>query len=125
MNNQPSRFGIGFLVYAVAIVGTFVVLGVFVAILKQSSRPPLPDAARIEARRKAAAEVALAGTELGTYGTLDATKGRVRLPVERAMALIEEEWRQPAGGRARLIERFDQFNPPPPPPAPAAPSQFE
>jgi hypothetical protein len=61
---------------------------------------------------------------LGTYEVLDKTKGFVRLPIDRAMELTVEEYKNPAAARTNLVARADKAGAPAPKP-PEAPSKFE
>jgi hypothetical protein len=58
------------------------------------------------------------------YGWVDASKGVVRLPIERAMELTIVAWQNPVQARADLNERVEKATYVPPPP-PEQPSEFE
>lgn len=121
--NSTSPAKSTFAIYAVAILGSFLIMAGLVAILRHYTRPPAPDSARIEERRKAATEVNQASADqLNSYGIIDPAKGLVRLPIQHSMQIVLKEWQDPAAGRSNLLARLKQANPPPPP---AAPSQFE
>lgn len=122
MNSQtPPKSTTG--IYAIGIIGSFLIMAGLVWVLRYYTQPPAADGARIEERRKAAAELSQATTDqLNSYGILDPAKGLVRLPIQHSMQIVLKEWQNPAAGRSNLLARLKQANPPPPP---AAPSQFE
>jgi hypothetical protein len=112
--------------YTIAILGTFLVGAGLVWILNSIIRPEPVNTARTEERRKAQRELQAAATDqLTSYAFLDAGKGLVRLPVDRAMSLAVQKWQDPAAARTELLARFNRFNPPPPPKQPEKPSEFE
>lgn len=89
-------------------------------------QPQPIDGVRAQERSEASEElIGAAQDKLENYTFLDEAKGQVRLPIRRAMEIVVEEWKDPAAGRAKLITRWEHFNPPPPPPPPEAPSEFE
>jgi hypothetical protein len=130
MNGQsPAQRSplVAVLAYAVAILGTFLIVGGLVWAMRHYSQPPPLGEDRAVVRAKALAELRAAEAEaLEHPGWVDPAKGIVRLPIDQAMKIIEREWgRDPAAGRSNLIEREEKANPPPPPAAPAKPSPFE
>ena len=66
-----------------------------------------------------------ADRRLTSYGWVDRNARVVHIPIERAMELVLQEWRNPAAARSNLDARADKFFPPPPPPAAPKPSEFE
>jgi len=126
MSNQNRSCCAGVLAYIVAILGVFLIGYGLVWLLRHYTQPAPVDAARGAERLKARTELATAAQEqLGNYGYIDAAKGQVRLPVDKAMELVVQEWKNPSEGRAKLLERWKKANPPPPPKAPEKPSEFE
>lgn len=110
----------------VAILGAFLIMAAMVWIVSRYTRPEAVDANRATERRQALEQIRRSDEQaLGSYGYVDAGKGQVRLPIERAMELTVQEARNPVALRSNLLARVEQFNPPPPPPAPAEPSPFE
>jgi hypothetical protein len=123
MNTEQCCDKTRVVVYFIGIVGTFLIMAAMVRAVREYTRPAPLDVGRAEERVKARREVLQAGTDqLGSYGRIDAAKGSHRLPVERAMEIVIQEWKDPAAGRSNLIARWDKVNPPPPPPKP---SEFE
>jgi hypothetical protein len=111
--------------YAIAIVGTFLIMAFLVWAMRHFTQTPSLNANRASERAKALGELrATEADALNTVGWIDQGKGIVRLPVAEAMKLVEREWRNPAMARSNLIARVEKatFVPPPPP---AKPSQFE
>jgi hypothetical protein len=112
--------------WAVAVVGAILIV-VFInhQLRKYTAAPPI-DAGRAEERAKALAEIRNTEAEaLDHTGWLDQSKGLVRLNINDAMKLAEQQWKNPAKARANLIERVEKANPAPPPQAPPPKSDFE
>ena len=106
-----------------------VLVGIIVAILimamKHSVHPPAIDAAAAAARAKALAELHVAESNaLKQAGWIDQNRGLVRLPINVAMQITENEWRNPTAARSNLIARVEKDTAPAPP-APAKPNPFE
>jgi len=122
MNLQRTNYGsgaaIGFLIVSVI----FAVLSVGVKI---SLTAPAIDADRGTARSKALAEMRAAEeTALNTAAVIDEPHGTVRLPIETAMQLAAEAWKNPAAARADLNARAETAAKELPK-TPAKPSAFE
>lgn len=112
--------------WALAVIGALLIVVFLDRQLKKYTAPPPVDAGRAEERAKDLAEIRNAESEaLTKTDWIDPTKGIVRLRIDDAMKLMEEEWKDPAAGRADLLSRVEKANPPPPPPAPAKPNPFE
>jgi uncharacterized protein YdaU (DUF1376 family) len=119
----PQRTG---LAYGLAVLGAFlIVAGLVWAMRHYTASPPL-NAGRAAERAKALVELRAAEAEaLSTTAWLDKPKGLVRLRIEDAMRLVEEQWGQnPAAARSNLITRVEKATAPPPR-APEKPSAFE
>ena len=100
------------IVYAVAIVGVFMIMGVLAWMLRHYTQPLTIDAGRAEARRKALVELRQsAQDQLNGYGYVDVGRGQVRLPVDQAIEMMILQWKDPAVGRSNLLGRLSQFNP--------------
>jgi hypothetical protein len=108
---QKTRVG----AYVAAILGTFLLVGWLVWLLRSYTEAPSPLAARSAERMQILAEFKAANAPLlEKYDWQDQAKGFVRIPVERAKELILEEWRDPAAGRSNLMARAaKEFAPPP------------
>jgi hypothetical protein len=75
-----------------------------VSYVRKYAAPPPLNQARIEERREALADVEASNAEmLKNYGWADQGKGLVRLPIERAMGLTVDEWKNPGAARAKLL----------------------
>jgi hypothetical protein len=108
-----------------AILGSFLVVGWLACLMIRSTRPEPLGQERANERRKALTDVRAADAQaLKSYGWQDQSKGIVRLPVDRAMELTLQEWKDPAAGRKELLSRLDKATAAPPK-APEKPSQFE
>jgi len=119
--NGTSQKTISFL----AILGAFLVVIVLVAAMKHYTKPAPLNAARIEERKKALAEIRAEDTKgLNNYEVIDAGKGIVRLKIDRAVELTLEAYKNPAAARADLIARAEKASAPAPK-APEKPNQFE
>ena len=122
---RTTAAGSSFLAYSAAILGAFLIMVFLVQAMKRYTAPPPISQARAEERRKALAELRGTTTQaLMTYAWQDQTKSIVRLPVERAMELVVQEWQNPAAGRSNLIARMEAATAVPPP-EPEAPSVYE
>lgn len=112
--------------YFVGIAGSFLIVAGLVWALRHYTRPAPVDTARIQERLKFSQEIQQTGQDqLESFGYVDPAKGQVRLPIQRAMEMMVQDWKNPDAGRSNLLARLKQFNPPPPPKAPEKPSQFE
>jgi hypothetical protein len=116
--NRGTAAALGFLTVA----GVFAVLAV---LLVFSLKAPPIDAERAAQRRAALAEIRAAEAKALTGAVvIDAQKGIVRLPIDRAMELTAQAWKNPAAARADLISRVEKATAAPPPAA-AQTSAFE
>lgn len=116
--NRGSAAAVGFLIVSVI----FAVLAVAV---KLSLNVPTVDADRGAERSKALAEIrATEDKALSTAAVIDAQRGIVRLPIDRAMQLAAEAWKNPAAARADLNARAEKAAAELPK-APAKPNPFE
>ncbi len=112
-------------VYFVVILATFLLFGTLIWVTRQYTLPGAISADRAAERAKNLQELrATEASLMGEYGWQDQTKGIVRIPIDRAMELVLQEWQDPAQARTRLIERMKEATALPPP-APEAPSEFE
>jgi len=119
MNPEPVREG-SRLAYAVAILGSFLIVAALVWAMRHYTQPAPLGAERAAVRARALAELRAAEAEaLHTVGWIDQSKGLVRLRIEDAMALVERAWQNPPAARSNLLERVAKANPPPPKPAPS------
>ena len=126
MNSQPAN-GKFETAHAIAILGAFLIVAALVWAMHHYTQPPPPlNANRAEERAKALAELRAAEADaLDRAGWIDQSKGIVRLPIQDAMKLVEEEWgRDPATARSNLIARVEKATAPPPK-APEKPNPFE
>ena len=100
--NRATAAALGFL----AVAGIFAGLAVAV---KLTLNPPAIDADRAAERSRALAEIRVAEEKsLATAATLDASRGIVRLPIEAALKLAAEKWRNPSAARADLNARAEK-----------------
>ena len=113
-------------VYFVIFILLFLAMFKMMAWARDRVQPQPIDGVRAQERSEALEQIGSSAQEqLEGYGYLDEAKGRVRLPIRRAMEIVVEEWKNPAAGRSNLVARWAHFNPPPPPPPPEEPSEFE
>lgn len=111
--------------YIIAILGTFLIVGLLVWAMKQQNAPPALNEARKAERAKALAEVRATEAQLLTQPAwIDKDKKVVRLPIQTAMQIVIQKWQDPKAARAELGERVAKATAMPPP-APAKPSEFE
>ena len=108
-----------------AILGAFLIVAVLVYAMKEYTRPPALNQARVEERKKALAELTAANEEgLHTYGWSDAARGIVRLKIDRAMELTLAEYKNPNAARSNLVTRASKAAAPAPK-LPEKPNQYE
>jgi hypothetical protein len=112
--------------YAVGILGSLLIVAALVWAMKHYTQPGPLGEDRAAARAKALVELRAAEAEaLEHPGWIDAAKGIVRLPMDRAMRMVEHDWGQnPAAARSNLVARVEKATAQPPK-APAKPSEFE
>ena len=100
--NRATAAAIGFLTVA----GVFAGLAVAV---KLTLNAPAIDANRAAERSQALAEIRMTEDKsLATTATLDAQRGIMRLPIEDAMKLAAQKWRNPSTARADLNARAEK-----------------
>jgi len=116
--NRTSAAGLGIILVG----GLFAAFAIFVKI---SVAAPSVDADRGADRAKALAEMrATEDQALSTPAVLDAGHGTVRIPIDTALQLAAEAWKNPAAARADLKARTEKAAAELPK-APAKPSAFE
>ena len=119
MNSEPVSERTG-LAYAVAILGSFLIVAALVWAMHKYTEPAPLGANRAAERSRALAEMRAAEADaLNNVGWIDQAKGIVRLRIEDAMKLVERSWQNPPAARSNLLERVAKANPPPPKPAPS------
>src|SRR5258708_38633193 len=124
MNSEPAQEKTG-LVYLVAVLGSFLIVGALAWAIHRYTQPPPLGEDRAAVRAKALAELRAADKEaLENIGWIDQSKGLVRLRIEDSMALVLREWQHPVSARSNLIARVEKATALPPK-APEKPSIFE
>ena len=108
---EKSRVG----AYALAILGTFLIVGWLVWLLRSYTQTPSPFAARSLERMQIMAEFKTANAPLvEKYDWQDQSKGFVRIPIDRAKEIVLKEWQDPVAARSNLMARAaKQFAPAP------------
>ena len=110
------------IVYAVAILGTFLIMAFLVWEMQKLTRPAAVNQKRVAERLQFKQEVQTAGAKtLTEYAWRDQGKGLVVIPIERAKELLLKEWQDPAAGRKTLVGLAEKAAAP----APEKPSAFE
>jgi len=109
------------LIYALTIIGAFLIVGFLVWMMYEFTQPPPLGQNRAAERAKALTELrAYESEQLNNAGWIDPAKGIVRMRIEDAMKIVEQQWgKDPAAARSNLISRVEAANPPPPKPAPS------
>jgi len=127
MNSAPEQGGTGVpanrtgLVYTLTIIGAFLIVGFLVLVMYKFTQPPPLGQSRAAERAKALVDLrAYEAEQLNNAGWIDPAKGLVRLRIEDAMKIVEQQWgKAPDAARSNLISRVEAANPPPPKPAPS------
>ncbi len=110
---------------AIAMLGACLIFGALIWAMRYYTKPPGLDQARAAMRAEKLAQLHADETAaLNHVGWIDRGKGVVRLPIEVAMQMVEQEWQNPAAARSNLIARVEKATAVPPP-APAKPNPFE
>jgi hypothetical protein len=116
--NRASGAALGLIIVSV-------VFAVVVVALKLTLSVPAIDADRAAERIKALAEIHVAEEiSLSTPAWIDQSRGTVRLPIDTALQLAAQQWRNPAAARAELTARQEKASAELPK-APEKPSAFE
>ena len=104
--------------YAIAVIGSFLIVAGLVWVMHAYTQPAPLGEDRAVVRRKALADVRNADHDaLTTWAWQDPTKGLVRLPITNAMDLAILLWHDPVQARSNLVSRVEKaFYVPPPPP---------
>ena len=99
--------------YAVAIVGSFLIILGLVRTMQRITKPEPLGQKRAKERADALRDLNAANIDaLKTYGWVDQAKGIVRLPVDRAMELTIQQWKTPETGRSNLLSRVTEATKP-------------
>jgi hypothetical protein len=123
--NAYQQFRSSLALYAIAVIGSFLIVGVLVWAMFRYTHPAPLTQNRIAERKKALVEIRNAETEsLNNYGWVDQGKGIVRLPISRAMELMLQESQNPAAARSNLVARAEKAGAAPPK-APEQPNKYE
>ncbi len=119
MNSGPVSERTG-LAYALAILGSFLIVAALVWAMHKYTEPAPLGANRAAERARALGEMRAAEADaLNNVGWIDQGKGIVRLRIEDAMKLVERSWQNAPAARSNLLERVAKAYPPPPKPAPS------
>lgn len=112
--------------YTIAILGAFLIVAALVWAMRHYTQVQPLNANRAAERAKAFAEMRAAETDaVNNVAWIDQGKGIVRLRVEDAVKIVEQQWgKDPVAARKDLIARVEKATAVPPA-APAQPSQFE
>ncbi len=105
-------------IYALAIVGTFLLMAGLVKLTRRYTAPPDLGVNRAEERLKNLKEFRAENAPiLERYEWQNKDRDIIRVPVDRAKELVLEEWQNPAAGRSNLLARAAKaFAPGPKPP---------
>ena len=112
-------------VYVVVVLGTFLLMGFLVRQMVKRTSPPAINAERAAARAKDNGDIRAGGVEqLNNYGYVDQAKGVARLPIEEAMKLTVQGYKNTEEFHSNLVARVEKATAPPPKP-PEKPSEYE
>jgi hypothetical protein len=112
MNHQTVNRASG---AAMGLIIVSLIFAMAVVAIKFALPVPAIDADRAAERMKAFHEMSAAEEKsLATPGWIDPARGMVRLPIETALQLTAQQWRNPAAARAELIARAEKAGAPAP-----------
>jgi hypothetical protein len=95
----------------IAVVGSLLIMAWMSSLLIARSSTPAVDHKRAEQRRLDAIEVQSTSKDLlNNYAWQDQGKEIVRIPVQRSMELMVQEWKDPKEGRAKLLDQVKKAN---------------
>lgn len=101
--------------YLVAVIGAFLIMAWMTWLVVRQTHDEPVTKNRAAERAKNLAELNAANVELlHNYAWQDKNKDLVRLPIERAMQLTVQEWKDPKSARSNLVSRADKAAAPPP-----------
>jgi hypothetical protein len=120
MNPETSSQNCRTAANTAAILGTLVVIGLLVALMRHYTEAPSLSADRAAERMKILADFTAVNQAITEkYDWQDKDKGIVRVPLSRAKELVLEEWQNPAAARSNLMARAAKaFAPAPKAPPP-------
>ncbi len=127
MSAEPGsdQDGVGmtrFTAYAIAVLGTFLIMAALAWWMYRTTAPAPLGADRVKERYKNLRELRDADAKLmNEYDWQDKNKEIVRLPIARALEITALEWQNPAAARSNLIARVEKATAP----APAKPNIYE
>ncbi len=117
-NNRPAKLAI----YIVAILATFLLVAFLVKQMIKATQPPPVSAERAAARTKDNNEIRSTQIQaLNNWGYVDPAKGVVRLPIEEAIKLTVQGYKDAGAFHKDLAARAEKANAP----APAPKNEFE
>lgn len=112
-SHRPGGFKLT--VFGILILGAFLIMFDLVRGLYREHPPGPLDPARAAERIKLRQELAAKSEEaLKAGGTVDAAKGIIRLPIDRAIRMTAEAYQNPAGARSNWIARAEKAAAPAP-----------
>lgn len=110
----------------IVVIATSLLMVFLVREMIRYTTPAPVGAERALARAKDNAEIRATGQEgLRSYGYADPAKGIVRIPIEEAMKMTVQEYKNPAAFHANISNRLEKAFPPPPPAGPAPKNEYE
>src|SRR5438552_232141 len=91
--------------YVITVLGAFLIVGFLVWVMHEYTQPAPLGQNRAAERAKALTELrAYEAEQLNNAGWVDPAKGLVRLRIEDAMKIVEQQWgKDPAAARSNLI----------------------
>jgi hypothetical protein len=98
----------GAAIYVLGILGTFLVVGALVWLMRSYTQPPSLFEVRGAERLKIKSDYVAANAPMldpDSYVWQDPTRNIVRIPIDQAKELILKEWANPTAGRSLLTNR--------------------
>jgi len=117
-NNSKCKLAI----YVAAILATFLLVAFLVKQMVKATQPPPVSVERATARAKDNGDIRGAGVQaLNSWGYADPAKGVVRLPIDEAIKLTVQGYKNASAFHTDLVARAEKASAP----APAPKNEFE
>jgi hypothetical protein len=98
-------------IWIISIIGVFSIMAALTGLMYYFTKAPSSDQVRFAERQQFLTDLtAQANDQLDQYSLIDPVKNIVRLPINRAMEVIVQEWENPGLARTNLLERLNNIS---------------